>query len=114
MKIIEGKIDDVIIFKLDGRLDSNTSPEFNRKIKEIIKDGTNYIIIDFEKVEYLSSAGLREILNAAKTLKSNAGKLVLCSMSDYIKEIFEVAGFDNIFPIVPAMDDAMKKIKERL
>ena len=53
-------------------------------------------------------AGLRVILKATKTLKREDGRIMLCSMQDYVKEVFEIAGFDSFLPIVPTMDDALK------
>lgn len=114
MQILNEKSGEAVIFKLNGRLDSNTSPEFGQKIEQAIKEGSKYIIIEFKNIEYLSSAGLREILKTAKTLKGMSGMLVLCSMSKEIREVFQVAGFDYILPIVSSLDDALKKIKERL
>ena len=111
MQILNEKSGEAVIFKLNGRLDSNTSPEFGKKIEQIIKAGSKYIIIEFKNLEYLSSAGLREFLNTAKALKKMDGRLVLCAMPDYIREIIEVAGFDTILLIVPTVDDALKKIK---
>jgi len=112
MEITNERLNDVIVFKLNGRLDSNTSPEFGKKIGQSIKAGSRYIILEFKNLENISSAGLREILKTAKTLKGMAGKLVLCSMPDYIREVFVVAGFDYILAIVSTMDDALKKMNE--
>jgi len=108
MQIIEEKQNEVFIFKLEGRLDSNTSPGFEEKIDGAIGSGTNQMIIDFENLEYLSSAGLRVILKTTKALKRSEGKLVLCSMADYVKEVFEISGFDSFLPIVATRDDALK------
>jgi len=114
MEITNERLSDVTIFKLSGRLDSTTSPEFGKKIEQIIKDGSKFIILEFKNLEYLSSAGLREILKTAKTLKSVGGRLVLCSMSDTIREVFVVAGFDSILAIVYTVDDALNKIKREV
>ena len=90
MEIIEKKQDDISIFSLKGRLDSNTSPGLEERIFKAIEDGSSKMIIDFELLDYISSAGLRVINKTTKQLKNNEGKLVLCSMQDYIKEVFEI------------------------
>ena len=108
MQIIEEKQNEIFIFKLEGHIDSNTSPTFEEKIDEAIDSGANQLIMDFEKLEYLSSAGLRVILKATRALKRTEGKLVLCSMADYVKEVFEISGFDSFLPIVASRDDALK------
>ena len=108
MEIIELKQGTVSTFKLQGRLDSNTSQSFEKRLLDAISDGIKNVIIDFKDLDYISSAGLRVILKATKTLKREDGKIMLCSMQDYVKEVFEIAGFDSFLPIVPTMDDALK------
>ena len=108
MEIIEEKQESISIFKLSGRLDSNTSQGFEKKIFDAISDGSKSMIVDFKDLDYISSAGLRVILKATKALNREDGKIMLCSMQDYVKEVFEIAGFDSFLPIVPTMDDALK------
>ena len=109
MEIIETKQADKQIFKLKGRLDSKTSPEFEKKIFDAIDSGSTNMVVDFEDLDYISSAGLRVILKATKNLKRSEGSFVLCSMKDYVKEVFEISGFDTFLPIVPTLDDAMNQ-----
>jgi anti-sigma B factor antagonist len=108
MKIIEEKQDAITIFKLVGRLDSNTSQEFETSVFHAISNGYKHMIFNFKDIDYISSAGLRVILKATKALKREDGKIMLCDMQDYVKEVFEIAGFDTFLPIVPTMDDALK------
>ena len=98
MEIIEKKQNEISIFKLAGRLDSNTSPEFETKLFDAIEKGSKNVIVDFEDLDYISSAGLRVILKATKTLKGSEGTFMLCSMKDYVKEVFEISGFEFINP----------------
>ena len=109
MEVVEKKQNGICILGLLGRLDSNTSPEFEKKIFGVIEDGTRNVIVDFESLDYISSAGLRVLLKAAKLLKRSDGKIVLCSMKEYIKEVFEIAGFVSLFPIVSSVGDAIKQ-----
>ena len=108
MEIIEEKQGAINIFKLNGRLDSNTSQGFEKKIFQTISDGSKNMIVDFKGLDYISSAGLRVILKATKALKREEGKMLLCDMQDYVKEVFEIAGFDSFLPIVGTMDDALQ------
>ena len=110
MEIIEKEQNGVSIFKLTGRLDSKTSPEFEKKIFDAIEKGSKNMIVDFEDLDYISSAGLRVVLKATKDLKRSDGKFILCSMKDYVKEVFEISGFDSFLPIVSTMDDALQKV----
>jgi len=110
MDITETKHDQYSIFKLNGRLDSNTAMGFEQKLFESIENGTQRLILDFQDLDYISSAGLRVILKATKNLKTSEGKLVLCAMQDYVKEVFEISGFDSFLPIEATLDDAVKSV----
>lgn len=107
MEIIEKRQNDYTVFKLTGRLDSNTSLGFEKKLFDAIESGAHQMILDFEDLDYISSAGLRVILKATKNLKNTDGRLVLCAMQDYVKEVFEISGFDSFLPIVKSVDDAV-------
>jgi anti-sigma B factor antagonist len=67
-------------------------------------------VIDFKELDYISSAGLRVILKATKAVNREEGKIMLCAMQDYVKEVFEIAGFDSFLPIVTTMDEALKEL----
>ena len=108
MEIILEKQDAVSVFRLNGRLDSNTSQGFEEKVFGAISDGSKSMVIDFKDIDYISSAGLRVILKATKALRREKGKIMLCSMQDYVKEVFEIAGFDTFLPIVGSMDEALQ------
>ena len=109
MEIIEKQQDEIYIFQLKGRLDSNTSPEFEKTIFKAIDGGSTNMIVDFENLDYISSAGLRVILKTAKELKRSEGAFVLCSMKDYVREVFEISGFDSFLPIVSNFEVAVNK-----
>ena len=82
---------------LEGRLDTTTAPEFEAALNESIAN-VSELIIDLEKLEYISSAGLRVLLSAQKTMNKQ-GSLVIRNSSDEIKEIFDVTGFSDILTI---------------
>ena len=107
MEIIEKEEGGVYIFKLIGRLDSNTSPGFEEKVSTAIQNDSKNMVMDFENLDYISSAGLRVILKTTKDLKRMEGKIILCAMQDYVREVFEISGFDALLPIVSTMDDAL-------
>ncbi len=110
MELIERKNNDVLILETHGKLDSNTSSLLEQKLISEIDGGTTKIIVDCSKLDYISSAGLRVLLVGAKKLKAINGKIVLCSLQDYIKEVFEIAGFTAIFPIYPDLSTALNNI----
>ena len=109
MEVVEKKQDGIFILIPKGRLDASTADEFRAKILQIIEDGTHNIVLDCEGLDYISSAGLRVLLEATKKVKQNQGKIVLCSLQPYIQEIFEVSMFDAFLPLTPGLGDALKE-----
>ncbi len=101
MEIRDKKEGEVAIIEPVGRIDTNTSGEFEDKIVEVMDRGETRFVVDLKEIDYISSAGLRVFLMAAKKLKSSGGSFVLCSMSDHIKEVFDISGFTPIFTITP-------------
>ncbi len=108
MEIKQVKHGEIAILNLIGRLDANTSGELESVLIPMIDGGEKKLILDFSALDYISSAGLRLLLLAAKKLRNNKGEIILCSMKDFIKEIFEISGFTPIFTIVDTKEDALK------
>ena len=84
--------------KISGRIDTVSSPLLEQELNEILPQ-TDEIVLDFEDVEYISSAGLRILLVLTKLLKAKDGKLKLINVQKVVKDVFEITGFDNIFNI---------------
>ena len=86
-----------LMLKIAGRLDTTSAPEMEKAVKENIS-GVEKLIIDMEKLEYISSAGLRVLLSAQKTMNGQ-GSMKVIHVSDTIMEIFEITGFNEIMTI---------------
>ena len=86
-----------LTFKLNGRLDTVTAPELETPVRNDLADVTN-LIFDLSELEYISSAGLRVLLLAQKTMNKQ-GKMIVKNVSEEINEIFEVTGFSDILTI---------------
>jgi anti-sigma B factor antagonist len=110
MEIKETQQADVMVFTLNGRLDSNTSTSLEKRVTDAIENGARRVVIDFEGLDYISSAGLRIILKASKELKRDQGDIALCAMQDYVKEVFEIAGFDTFLTITPTLEAALERV----
>jgi anti-sigma B factor antagonist len=108
MEVDEKKENGVYILVLKGRLDSNTSDQFGEKLYSLIQAGENKLVLDLAGVDYISSAGLRVIIKSVKDLKRNDGKLCLCSMKDYIREVFDLSGIATILPIHPTLEESLR------
>ncbi len=98
--------DDIQVVRPQGRLDSATSPTFEKSLIGTIDGGARRLVLDFSELQYISSAGLRIVLLAAKRMKSSGGRLALCSLSRQISEVFEISGFSSILDIYPSYDEA--------
>ena len=108
MEIIEEMQNDINIYRLIGRLDSNTSQGFEQKLFQAISEGAKNMVVDFKDIDYISSAGLRVVLKAFKALQREDGRVILCSMQEYVREIFKMIGIDSFVPTLDTMDDALK------
>ena len=87
-----------LLVELTGRLDTNTSPELEKKLKEEeIKE--DLVVLDFKALEYISSAGLRVLLASKKSLEAQGKKLEIHNINDVVREVFNVTGFANILTI---------------
>ena len=83
--------------KVAGRLDTTTAPELEASLKESFA-GVEKLVLDFASLEYLSSAGLRVLLQAQKTMNKQ-GEMVVRNVNETISEIFEVTGFSDVLTI---------------
>jgi len=86
------------ILALCGRLDTTTAPELNKELTDLFEDGVKDLVLDFEQLEYISSAGLRELLFAKKSV-GEEGDVVIRNVNDMIMEILEITGFKDILTI---------------
>jgi anti-anti-sigma factor len=111
MEIIESKTDNFIILKLEGRLDTNTAPVLEEKLMGLINNNENKIIVDFAKLDFISSSGLRVLLMIGKKLKTVNGKIGLCKLQEHVKEVFDVAGFTMLFSMFPNQEEAIKNLQ---
>ena len=111
MDIGEAKTGDVLVLTPVGRLDSDTAKTFEGKLFQLIDGGAGKVLVDFSSLQYISSAGLRSILLAAKKLKSKGGRFALCSLSAAIKEVFDVSGFSSILDIHAGQDQGVAALK---
>jgi anti-sigma B factor antagonist len=110
MEIGQKEENGVVFLTFKGRLDGSSAPEAEHIIDTILKDQKNRLLFDFEFLEYLSSAGLRVVLGAAKEMKRRDGKFVLCALNAYVKEVFDVSGFGAIIPIAESVEAGLKQI----
>lgn len=97
MTITKNQEGAALVIALEGRLDTTTAPELEKELKDALP-GVTGLTLDLEKLEYISSAGLRVLLAAQKTM-SRQGEMKLVNVNEIIMEIFEITGFSDILTI---------------
>ncbi len=107
MEITEKTVKKVKIMFLNGRLDAYNSNLVENKFDEVISSGHVKMVADLSGVEYISSSGLRVMLSSLKKLNQQEGTLKLSSLQPYVLEVFEIAGFTQLFEIYDSEDEAI-------
>ncbi|MBQ6755881.1 MAG: STAS domain-containing protein [Oscillospiraceae bacterium] len=97
MTINKEKNGTALTVALEGRLDTTTSPKLEEELKAELP-GLTSLVFDFSKLEYISSAGLRVLLGAHKTM-TKQGEMTVTNVNEIVKEVFEVTGFSDILNI---------------
>ncbi len=109
MRIDVKKDQNLLIVSVEGRMDTVSAPEFQQRMEELLDREGQGILMDFERLEYVSSAGLRSILIAAKKAKSLGGQVSCCSLQDMVKKVFDVSGFTGMLPVYDSLEDALNR-----
>jgi anti-anti-sigma factor len=111
MKMAQQEKDGIICFQIEGRLDAETASQAETQVKQVLQQGCQRLLFDLSKMDYISSAGLRVILMAVKELRNKKGKVVLCSLTPYVKEIFDVSNFSSIIPITDSVESGLQQMQ---
>lgn len=103
MDIHSKKEGNVAVITLSGRLDAQTTPQYEARSRELIEAGELVHVVNLEQLDYVSSAGLRAFLVTAKQLKAKKGQIRFANARGVVREVFDLSGFGAIF----AMDDSV-------
>lgn len=98
---------DVRVLSFQGNLDTNTAPEAESLINGLIDAGIQKFLVNFEQLEYISSAGLRVLLATAKKLKPIDGDLKICCLNPTVQEVFDISGFSTILSVTSSEEEAL-------
>jgi anti-anti-sigma factor len=107
MNIEESRREGNVVIAPSGRIDSTTSPAFDRLLSSVIDRGDIHIVIDLAHLDYISSTGLSAFLTAAKKIRASGGRIALAGLNSRIRLVFEMSGFLRLFPIFPTVDAAL-------
>jgi anti-sigma B factor antagonist len=96
---MESRENGIIILTVNGNLDAEGTQAMEEKVLALLEAGETSLLFDFSGLDYINSSGLRILVLAYQRLKKASGRVAICGVKDYIQEVFEVSGYDKIFPL---------------
>lgn len=99
-----------LVGALDGRIDGSNAAEFQSALESGIDAGDNTLILDFEKVSFISSAGLRVGLVIARKFNEPGKKFAICTLPEPVREVVAVSGFDQLISVYESQAQAIKAL----
>lgn len=113
MDIQDKRTGKVNIIALSGRLDAYAANDVERKLDSLIDAGRVWLVINLEKLDYISSSGLRVLLATLKKTRKQEGDIKLACLKPYIAEIFDISGFTQLFNMFDTEEAAVKSFEEK-
>ena len=107
MQITVRNSGDVKVLDFEGKLDTQTSADAQARLTQLIDGGERKLLLNFETLDYISSAGLRILLVSAKQLTAAGGELRICCLNEVVREVFEISGFTTIFNVFGTEAEAL-------
>lgn len=111
MNILSSEQNGITALRLEGRLDATTAPQLDQEFNRLFAAGTRKVVWDCSALAFISSAGLRTVLQALKFLRAEGGALVLHSVSPQVMEVFDISGFKSLLTICPDSAAALAKLQ---
>jgi anti-anti-sigma factor len=96
MEITSRHLGEVLILDMTGRLDTSTSGKAHDAVVGFAKKGAKRVVLNLDKLDFVSSAGLRVILTLAKLLQTSGGELKICRANPNVKEVLDMSGFSSL------------------
>ena len=101
-----------LIVDVEGRVDGTNAMDFQAALEGAIQQSDQGVVMDMGELQYISSAGLRVILLVAKSLQKQNARLLGCSLSESVREIFAISGFDKIVPVYDSREEALRELQD--
>jgi len=112
MEILAKTAGNVDVMALTGRLDAHSAKEVEQKLNSLITEQRVRLVINLERLEYISSSGLRILLATLKTARKEQGDVRITSIQPYVREVFDIAGFTQLFKLFDKEEDAINSYEE--
>jgi anti-sigma B factor antagonist len=100
---------DLSIVALEGFVDAHTAPQFENAIQKAVDTGSVRIVVDCEKLNYISSAGLGVFMSFIEEVRDRGGDIKICGLTPKVKHTFEILGFQDIFEMLDDQQTALKR-----
>jgi anti-sigma B factor antagonist len=108
MDIFVKDTDGIKMIMVDGELDTNAAPLVEKELNQLMEQGENKILLNCEKMDFISSSGLRVLLATAQNLKERNGELRVCCLNEDVQEVFDISGFSKILMVFADDSEALK------
>ncbi len=110
MKVETKKEKDVAVAAVIGRMDALTTSDVERTLMGLLDEGEMKLLIDLDRLDYISSAGLRTLLATAKRMKEWSGIIAFANLKGHVKEVFEISGFYSLFTVYDSVESALEQL----
>jgi len=107
MDLNEEVVGEILVLAVTGRVDSATAPTLGERLTATLEATGRRLVLDLRQLEYISSAGFRVLLLAAKRAEETGSRFVLCGLSGKVRQLFDLGGFLDLFPISASREDAI-------
>ncbi len=107
MEIAVSDAGGVKVVRIEGKLDTQTFADAQIQLTQLIDQGATKLVVNFEKLDYISSTGLNVLLKAAKQLKGNSGELRICGLNEFVQKVFDISGFTTILAVTKTEPEAL-------
>lgn len=110
MEIIETQYGGVTAVAVNGRVDTTSAPALQEKLSALVRSGCCGVIVDFKHVVYISSAGFKALLIAAKQAEGLRCGVALCGIAGEVRRMFEIGAFDQVFTILETREECIERL----
>lgn len=100
------------VISLEGAVDAHTAPQFEAAVQSAIDAGQRQIVVDCEKLTYISSAGLGVFMGFIEEVRDEGGDIKICGLSEKAKQPFEILGFESLYDFCPDVESAKRRFGE--
>lgn len=107
MEITFSDAGQIKVVRFNGMIDTVTASDVEAALSQLLADGVDKMVLNFEQLSYINSIGLRVILVVAKQLKRGEGQLRICCLNEPVREVFDITGFSTILTVVESEEEAL-------